>query len=250
MAVRREVSEVGPGIFLLGTQWVNFYLVAADGEFVLVDAGYPRYWPQVERTLAQLGAPVDAIAAVVVTHHHVDHAGTAEQALADARATVFVHEADAPAVGGDRPSHPPDGFYRQAWRLTMIRYLAHTVRVGGAGYRPVAAIEPIREDDVVLDVPGRPRVIHTPGHTAGHCAVLLEDRGVLFAGDAIQNYDYATGRTGLQQHRFNEDRHAALESLARLAELDADLVLFGHGEPWRSGPRRAVEAVRQRASAG
>jgi glyoxylase-like metal-dependent hydrolase (beta-lactamase superfamily II) len=249
VSARREASEVAPGVFRLGTPWANFYLVAAEGEFVLVDAGYPRYWPQVERVLAQFGAPLDAIAAVIVTHHHVDHAGTAEQARSAAGATVFVHEADAPVVEGDRASHPPHGFYREAWRLTMIRYLAHTVRVGGAGYRPVAAVESLREDDVVLDVPARPRVIHTPGHTPGHCSVLLKDRGVLFAGDAIQNYDYATGRTGLQQHRFNEDRQAALESLDHLAELDADVVLFGHGEPWRDGARRAVEAVQQAARA-
>ena len=125
----------------------------------------------------------------------------------------------------------------------MARYLAHTVAAGGARYRPVERIEPL-SDDTVLDVPGRPRVIPTPGHTAGHCSVSLADRGVLFAADAMVNFDYASGESGLRQHRFNEDRAQARASLARLDDLDAGTVLFGHGDPWLEGSRRALELVR------
>ena len=39
--------------------------------------------------------------------------------------------------------------------------------------------------DDVLDVPGSPRVVATPGHTRGHCAIQFETKGVLFVGDAL-----------------------------------------------------------------
>jgi glyoxylase-like metal-dependent hydrolase (beta-lactamase superfamily II) len=77
--------------------------------------------------------------------------------------------------------------------------------------------------------------------------VLVENRSVLLAGDAMVNFDYASGESGLRQHRFNEDRAQALASLTRLEELDAEIVLFGHGDPWSEGARRAVELVRARA---
>jgi glyoxylase-like metal-dependent hydrolase (beta-lactamase superfamily II) len=180
---------------------------------------------------------------VIVTHHHVDHVGTAGAVRSRSGARVLVHAADGDIVSGERRSHVPPGFYRQSWRPSMVRYLGHTVRVGGARYRPVAAIERLG-DGQTLDLPGRPRVLHVPGHTAGHCAVVLPDRGVLFTGDALVNFDYASGRRGLRLHRFNEDRPRALASLDRLAALNAETLLFGHGDPWRDGVTQALEVAR------
>jgi glyoxylase-like metal-dependent hydrolase (beta-lactamase superfamily II) len=125
----------------------------------------------------------------------------------------------------------------------MTRYLAHSAAAGGARYRPVAELEGI-EGDASLDLPGRPRLIATPGHTAGHHSVLLAGRGVLVSGDAMVSFDYATGKRGLNLHRFNEDREAAIASLDRLTGFDAETVLFGHGDPWTDGADRAVDTVR------
>ena len=242
----RRGAQVAEGVFRLGTKWANFYLVTDGRGATLIDAGYPGYRAQVSHALTAVGLPHTAIEAVIVTHHHVDHAGTAEHVRARAGGTVLVHSGDAPIVRGEQRSHLPPGFYRQAWRPSMARYLAHTIRVGGARYRPVSEVEELAVDRM-LDLPGRPKVIHTPGHTAGHCSVILEQRGVLFCGDAMVNFDYATGAPGLSQHRFNDDRARALASLERLAEVDADVVLFGHGDPWRQGSRTAIDTVRERA---
>ena len=158
-------AEVAESVFRLGTKWVNFYLLVDQGEATLIDAGYPNYWSQVTKGLAALGLAPGAVSAVIVTHHHIDHVGTAEQCRRETGATVYVHEADAAIVGGERRSHVPPGFYRQSWRASMARYLAHTVAAGGARYRAVAQVE-VLSDETVLDAPGRPRIIPTPGHTA------------------------------------------------------------------------------------
>lgn len=104
-------------------------------------------------------------------------------------------------------------------------------------------------DDQTLDLPGRPRVVSIPGHTAGHCSVSLADRGVLFTGDALVNFDYASGRQGVRPHRFNEDRPRAIDSLGRLEALEAETLLFGHGDPWHHGTARAVQLAREAAGA-
>jgi glyoxylase-like metal-dependent hydrolase (beta-lactamase superfamily II) len=88
--LRLRVSEVADGVHRLGTRWANFYLVVEGDEGLLVDAGYPRYLKQLQGAARTLGMGLDAIRAVIVTHHHVDHAGTAEAVRSQAGATVLV----------------------------------------------------------------------------------------------------------------------------------------------------------------
>lgn len=244
-ALRSEFPEgVAEGVYRLGTKWINLHLIEDDGEFTLVDTGYPSYWKHVVAATNALGTSPEAIRAVILTHHHADHVGTAERLRSTAGARVLVGEGDAWIVGGRYPSHANPGFYRDCWwRPNGIGFLAHSAVAGGARYRPVAKLEDLREDRTV-DVPGRPLVIRTPGHTAGHYSVALPERGVLLAGDALANLDYATGRRAVGLHRFNDDREMARASLSRLDGVDADTVLFGHGDPWTGGLARALELAR------
>ncbi len=80
--------------------------------------------------------------------------------------------------------------------------------------------------------------VHTPGHTAGHLALLLpRDGGVLFAGDAATNF----GRLGVGP--IYEDVAEGGRSLEKLAALEFDTALFSHGRPLRP---RAGERFRAR----
>ena len=242
---RVRPPEVAEGVYRLGTRWINFYLVAEAAEFTLIDAGYPGYWKHLTAALDALGTRSEAIRAVIVTHHHADHAGAAERLRATAGARVLVGEGDAWIVAGKYPSHASPGFYRQSsLRPSGIRFLAHSAAAGGARYRPVKILETLTKDQT-LDLPGRPRVIHTPGHTAGHYSVALPDRGVLLAGDALATFDYVTGRHGLGLHRLNDDREIALASLDRVVAVDAEVLLPAHGEPWTGGTARALEIARE-----
>jgi glyoxylase-like metal-dependent hydrolase (beta-lactamase superfamily II) len=99
----------------------------------------------------------------------------------------------------------------------------------------------------VVDVPGRPRVVHAPGHTAGTAALYLESRGILFSGDALVTRNPLTGRIGPQimPSGFNRDSAQALSSLRALLSVAASTVLPGHGEPWTGGAAEAVRLARQ-----
>ena len=103
--------------------------------------------------------------------------------------------------------------------------------------------------------PDLPRVVHAPGHTAGSCALFLEDRSLLFSGDALVTLDVVRGPRGRQGPQiargpFAEDADLAMESLDVLAATNADTVLPGHGEPWPHGVKSAVEFARQEVASG
>lgn len=101
-------------------------------------------------------------------------------------------------------------------------------------------------DGETLEVPGRPRVVHVPGHTDGSCAIWLEGQHALITGDALATRNPLTGRTGPQiaPDGLNRDSSLAMRSLDALASLAADLVLPGHGEPWTDGIAEAVRLAK------
>jgi glyoxylase-like metal-dependent hydrolase (beta-lactamase superfamily II) len=102
------------------------------------------------------------------------------------------------------------------------------------------------EDGETLEVPGRPRVVHAPGHTDGTCAIWFEEQRALMTGDALATHNPLTGRTGPQiaPDGLNKDSERAVRSLDELASLPVDLVLTGHGEPWTGGIAEAVRLAK------
>ena len=90
-------------------------------------------------------------------------------------------------------------------------------------------------------------MIPTPGHSPGHVAFHLPDRGVVFAGDALCSYNPLTGTRGpqLMPKAFAANIPQALQTLDAIAAIDAGMLLFGHGEPWTDGPASAVAHARE-----
>lgn len=153
--------EIVPGIARLGTPFVGFYVVEDAGAYILIDTGLPGYWGQLAAFLAARQAPMSAVEAVVLTHCHDDHKGNAELLRKDEGVRVLVHTDDLTATlsKGRIPKVP-------LWRHRVLHYGLHVLRAGAARVPPVLEASTF-DDGEVLDLPGRPRVIHTPGHTPG-----------------------------------------------------------------------------------
>jgi glyoxylase-like metal-dependent hydrolase (beta-lactamase superfamily II) len=239
--------EIVPGVYGLGSEMVNWYVVEDGGGLTAVDAGVPKFARDLESDLAQIGRKPGDVKALVLTHSDADHTGIAPE-LKQAGARVFVHSADDATLRkpqAKKGDATPPHLLRYMWRPTFWRLMGHLVR-GGAAKPPKVEGAETYEDGDVLDVPGSPRVVHTPGHTPGHCVVLFEERGALFAGDALCTWNPLTGRLGAQMmpSALNVSNEQTLDSLSRLEALTAQVVLPGHGEPYREGPRAAVAAAR------
>jgi glyoxylase-like metal-dependent hydrolase (beta-lactamase superfamily II) len=235
---------VAPGVHRLATRYENWYLLADRGRLTVLDAGLPGHWGEFSTALARLGYGPADIDAVLITHHHPDHAGNAER-LRHGGARVFSHPADAPYLRGEERV-PKMGIIGYLWHPWYLRYAISLLANGATRTPPIAELNDLADGEI-LDVPGSPRVIHAPGHTAGSCALLLEQHAILFSGDALVTLDMTRGRTGPRVIRgpFTEDAEEAIRSLDVLATTGAETVLPGHGEPWPHGIRGAVEIARR-----
>jgi glyoxylase-like metal-dependent hydrolase (beta-lactamase superfamily II) len=239
----RQVAE---GVYRLGTRWVNWYLVLDGDHVTIIDTGLPQYTDQLAPTLTQLGYRPDDIDAVLLTHAHYDTLGSAERLRSDSHACAHIRPADAPIATSRSHPHPSPGVFARVWRPGWMISTAHAVSQGGLGLAPLTDHE-LLVDGEQLDVPGHPRVIATPGHTPGHCAFSLEDRGVLFCGDALVTFDATSCTRGPRLSSINADRDQALASLTQIETTDATTVLPGHGAPWHAGAGEAARLARASA---
>jgi len=237
-------SEVAPGVHRLGNWLVNFFLIEEEGRLTLVDAGLPRMRGQFEQTVAGLGRSMGDLEAVILTHAHTDHVGFAGRLEKEAGVPVHVHEADAEMARTGKLQERERGILPYLRNRAFWRLVATGVR-GGLPQK-VAHVRGFADGDV-LDVPGRPRVVHAPGHSHGCVAFHLPERGALLVGDVMCSYNALTGRRGPQvmPAAFSVSTAQALASLDRIEPLEAGVVLFGHGEPWRQGVASAVARARE-----
>jgi glyoxylase-like metal-dependent hydrolase (beta-lactamase superfamily II) len=237
-----NLEEIQDGVYRLGTQWVNWYLCEADGRVTVIDCGFRRYYEQLSPALGRLGLGPEAIESVVLTHYHPDHVGSAQRISAETGAAVHAPEGDAEGVrAGKGP--PPPGLLGSVWRPVMARYLTHAALSGGTGFPAVPEARAYADGDLI-DGPVPLRAVATPGHTAGHCALLAEDRGVLFAGDSIATVDFFSRQERPALLAFAEDSADAERSLGRLEGLQAGVLAPGHGPPFRGEPAEAVRQAR------
>jgi glyoxylase-like metal-dependent hydrolase (beta-lactamase superfamily II) len=238
-------TKLADGLVRLGTAKVNWYLVADDEGVVVVDAGVSGYRGQLEPGLDLLGKSLSDVRAVLLTHSDSDHTGVAGALRSEHDVPVYIHETEEGLLRKPRLKKTDGSILPHLRRPSLWSLFGHLTRNGALRPPSIEGATTITGGET-LELPGRPRSVHTPGHTAGHLAYHFAAHGALFVGDAMCTWNPLTTRRGAQlmPAAFNASTPQALESLARIEDLDAAFLLPGHGEPWRDGVGAAVANAR------
>jgi deazaflavin-dependent oxidoreductase (nitroreductase family) len=249
-------QEVVLGVYLValgrGAASSNVYLVGSGETWMLVDAGWASSAEAIRRAAEAVFGPGARPAAIVLTHIHPDHSGSAGALARSWKVPVYVAAEELPAAAG--AYLPQYAMPLDRWVVApLLRLLPARTRARIEAANSITDV--VRPLDPRGGVPGLPGWAWqpTPGHTPGHVAYLRRRDGVLLAGDAALTVDLnSVGGVLLGRQQVagppwytTWDWAAAQRSIKALAELEPRVLLPGHGRPLTAGTAAALRALAQ-----
>jgi glyoxylase-like metal-dependent hydrolase (beta-lactamase superfamily II) len=212
----------------------------ADG-WVLIDAGLPGTGQLIQSAATSRFGKAARPKCIIMTHAHSDHAGGLEALAKEWQVPVYAHALEIPYLNGTAAYPPPDpgvgGGAMSALSVLLPR----------GPFNVSYWLRPLPGDHTV---PGMPEWnwIHTPGHTPGHVSLWRGSDRSLVAGDAfittVSESVYAVLTQKAEMHGppmyYTQNWEEAEASVRKLASLNPETVVTGHGRAMAGEPMRAA----------
>lgn len=239
-----EPTEIASGVYHLALRGVNVYFVRSGPSWVLIDTGWPDSGPAIRAAAESLFGLGSHPEAILLTHPHRDHVGSAVELSRTWDAPVYVHAADLPLLSGDvlSQAEPPEALGR--FMVRLVRRLPRRVLESLATPELAAIARALPGEDACVPGLADWERICTPGHSPGHVAFFRRSDRVLIVGDAVLTVPMLGLVARLQRisrplRLPSWDWQAAKDSVAILAALEPTVLASGHGIPM-VGPHVAV----------
>lgn len=225
-----HATEIARGVIRIPAGIPNAYIVGDKNHWTLIDTGMESAAPDIRDTAAQCFGGGARPEAILLTHGHFDHAGSAARLAREWHVPVYAHHMELPYLTGKSKYPPPDptvgGFMSQ-----VIRFFPNKSYDLGDAVAELNVDQPQSLEGW--------RCIETPGHTPGHVSFYRQEDGVLIAGDAFTtvNQDNLVEMMSKRAQvcrppaYYTPNWRQAHESVRTLADLSPRLLAAGHGEP-------------------
>lgn len=248
-----------------GVPTVSAYLLRGDDGDVLVDCGIAAGTGEggaggaadgadadgcaaIEAALRASGSALHRVRRLVVTHAHIDHFGLAGEVARRSGGELWMHEATLLDIA--KYDDPDEAVDRRALMLADHGLYGPELTASAAGLRDWMPVMPsVGRPDRLLaggerfTVGGRAwEVVPTPGHSPGHICLWSSDDRILCSGDHL--LQVVSPPVTFERGFETDPMGSYLDSLERVAALGPELVLPGHGPPFRDGARRARTILR------
>ena len=180
-----RTQETAPGVHFVEGPASNWIVVRDGSGFMLIDSGYPADRDLVLGSIRSLGLdPADA-RAVLITHGHVDHTGSAAYFSEAFGTPVLCSPEELAHVQGKEKHQVTFGqVLARAWRPKVFRWMVHVIKAKALQAQPATRAE-AWDAKRLRTLPGAPEAILLPGHTPGNTAILLPAAKAIAVGDSF-----------------------------------------------------------------
>lgn len=210
--------EIVPNVYQLSIRAVNIVLIVEE-ELTLIDTGLRGSSGKIIEFIHQLGRSVEEVGLIIFTHNHIDHIGGLAELRELTEAKVAIHKGGIVGPEGDAP------YPRGIRRLLRVPFLSS---LRGRFMLSPGDVDIQLEGGEVLEPLGGLRVVHTPGHTPGSISLYSPKHRLLVVGDAlVKSHDAPQ----LPHRMVSTNSAEAVDSARKMAQLDFDILCFGHGRP-------------------
>lgn len=226
----RGSPEIVPHVYQLTDGGVNMMLIVEE-ELCLIDTGFRNSSSRIAGFLHSLGRSAVEISLIIITHNHFDHIGGLAELSELTGAKVAAHSAGIVDAAVE-PAYL--GGIRKLLRFPLFSNLRRRFTLGPDD------VDIKLEDGEVLKPLGGLKVVHTPGHTADSISLYSPQNRLLIVGDALVR------RRKILQFPYrmvSSDLTQAVDSVKKMAELDFDILCFGHGRPIAGGAHAKLAAL-------
>ncbi|MGH7820645.1 MAG: MBL fold metallo-hydrolase [Candidatus Binatia bacterium] len=248
-----KVREVLPGIHLVHLPLpmrptiVNVYLIDGGDEWALVDTGM-----RTDESLSAFSAALDTVGCrpeqirkILCTHHHPDHFGTSGTYRELCHAEVFLHPLEIERVSFFLPQPRSEQtarfFRRNGIPLELFVGIPTPGDFWSGLYAPTKPDHLLADGDEIDVGERRVRVVWTPGHSPGHCVMLLPREKVVIVGDHL--LPKITPHVGIASDAPQDPLGDFIASLRKVGELDAETVLPAHGAIYHDHRKRVSQLI-------
>jgi glyoxylase-like metal-dependent hydrolase (beta-lactamase superfamily II) len=244
VALARAIAE---GVFYVPLGGCNVYLVGSAAQWVLIDTGWPKSAEPIRMAAESLFGPDARPAAILITHAHPDHVGSAAELARLWGAPIYAPRDDLPYLeGGILPDELLDPIGRVFNPVTRVLPRRTVERMTASRLKGAVLALPGPESGV----PGLPdwEYIHVPGHSPGHVVFFRRRDRVLIAGDVVLTAPLWGSLSVIQRLSpppkfvsWNWERTKT--AAVTISELEPRVLAPGHGVPM-SGVRVADDLRR------
>ena len=232
------MKRIQPGLYTFsGLGAGRVYLIRDSDGLTLVDAGLEASTDKIIEQLEGVGEEPANIKRILITHAHPDHVGGLHRLKEVSGAQVIASEIERPVIEGEVPIPRPS--------KDSLSGLARFISIPETTLPGIRVDRIVGEGDRIGEAMGGLEVLFTPGHAPGHLAFWQPGLRVLFCGDVMM---YFLGRLRLPISIATVDMYQNRLSIGQLAQLDAETVLFGHGEPLTENAAETVRAFAEKVS--
>ncbi|MGM8365422.1 MBL fold metallo-hydrolase [Virgibacillus sp. W0181] len=235
----RTGKEAANDVYYYTDQIVNITFIGYPDQkdWILVDAGLPYATKEIIEVAEKRFGNGNQPSCILLTHGHFDHTGGLVDLIKKWEVPVYSHPLEHPFLTG-KESYPEPDATVEGGLLAKVSpmYPVEPVNIEGV-------IKPLSEMNQLPELKGW-RWIHTPGHSPGHVSFFREEDALLLSGDAfitvrqdsLYNVMMQTPEINGPPRYLTTDWQQAWDSVKKLADLQPETVVTGHGPMMQGEP--------------